>query len=631
MSRTAASRPGPILMLAVALAVFAGTFLVRFLTVEFSNDHFVHLSRGRQILLGEVPVRDFFDPGLFLQYYASAAALTLSGGTLLGEAILTTSAIALGATLTFVLAATLSASTTLGLAAAVATAATGPRLYSYPKVFLFVLALVCAHLYARKRTKAGLVILAAVTAMAFLFRHDHGVYIGLTLAGFFLLLDWGTPRRALSNAVRYGAITALFLMPFALFIEATTGLVAYVEGSAPQVIDLLTPRMVWPAFAIGRQEPSQRELRIHVRWTLETDDAARRDREARYGLTRPDEGEEHTWSYVLDNEAPDNIRALLSDPLVADTHGLDRVGMRIERPEQVNPPRVFTEGNARTLLYYVSLLLPLAGAAMLFAAAGRGRITREEAAVVGALVIVCAVIEVALVRGSPESRLPDVAAPMSALGAWVTARWIHRDSRAHAGRPKGRLAAAAIAWLVILWSCSTFGHAVASLEASGLVEGPGAVWQRIHDTSRSLRRRPIDAWAPEGSTGIRALTRYVHECTAPADRVLALHFLPELFFYSERGFAGGQVYLLIDWHSSVRDQRLTVARLSSERVPVVIVDVSTRDLVWAHFPVVADYVGEHYVQVAESTFGGDTEYSVLTDRRLTSSSTYERLGLPCYT
>jgi formate hydrogenlyase subunit 3/multisubunit Na+/H+ antiporter MnhD subunit len=56
------------------------------------------------------------------------------------------------------------------------------------------------------------------------------------------------------------------------------------------------------------------------------------------------------------------------------------------------------------LLSYVSLLLPLAGAAMLFAAAGRGRVTREEAAVVGALVIVCAVIEVALVRGSPESR-----------------------------------------------------------------------------------------------------------------------------------------------------------------------------------------------------------------------------------
>jgi hypothetical protein len=620
-------------MLAVALAVFAGTFLVRFLTVEFSNDHFVHLSRGRQILLGDVPDRDFFDPGLFLQYYASAAALTLSGGTLLGEAILTSSAIALGAALTFVLAATLSASTTLGLAAAVAAAATAPRLYSYPKVFLFVLALVCAHVYARTPSKGGLVTLAAVTVIAFLFRHDHGVYIGITLVGFFVLLDWDAPRRALSSAVRYAALTALFLMPFAIFIEATTGLVAYVEGSAPQVSDLVTPRIVWPTFDIGRQGPlpgsaPQREQRIHVRWTPEADDAARRERESRYGLTQPDEGEERTWSYVLADETPDNIRALMSDPLVADTHGLDRARLTIEKTRQLNPG-VFTEGNARALLYYVSLLLPLAGAAMLLAAASRGRVAREDIAVVGALVIVCAVIEVALVRGSPETRLPDVAAPMAALGAWVTARWI-RDGPTTGSRPKGRLAAAAIAWLVMLWSCSSFGHAVSSLEASGVFEGPRAVWQRINDTSRNLRLRPIDAWAPVGSTGLRALTRYVHECTAPDDRVLALHFLPELFFYSERGFAGGQVYLLIDWHSSVRDQRLTVARLARERVPVVIVDVSTRDRVWAHFPLVADYVSEHYVPVAESTFGGDTEYSVLADRRLTASGTHASLGLPCF-
>ena len=39
------------------LGVFAGTFLFRWLTVDFTNDHFVHLSRARQILLGDVPIR----------------------------------------------------------------------------------------------------------------------------------------------------------------------------------------------------------------------------------------------------------------------------------------------------------------------------------------------------------------------------------------------------------------------------------------------------------------------------------------------------------------------------------------------------------------------------------------------
>ena len=60
----------------------AVTFLLRFLSIEYTNDHFVHLSRGAQILYGDVPTRDFFDPGLVGQYYASAAAfrLTRSGG-----------------------------------------------------------------------------------------------------------------------------------------------------------------------------------------------------------------------------------------------------------------------------------------------------------------------------------------------------------------------------------------------------------------------------------------------------------------------------------------------------------------------------------------------------------------------
>ena len=70
-----ANRRGRIVMLCAATAVFVATFLFRFLTLEFMNDQFVHLTRGRQILLGDVPVRDFFDPGLLLQYYASAAAL----------------------------------------------------------------------------------------------------------------------------------------------------------------------------------------------------------------------------------------------------------------------------------------------------------------------------------------------------------------------------------------------------------------------------------------------------------------------------------------------------------------------------------------------------------------------------
>ena len=97
------------------LGVFAGTFLFRWLTVEFTNDHFVHLSRARQILLGDVPIRDFFDLGMFLQYYLSSAAQLVFGDNLFGEAILTISLVAFGTMLVFHLSARLSGSRWLAL------------------------------------------------------------------------------------------------------------------------------------------------------------------------------------------------------------------------------------------------------------------------------------------------------------------------------------------------------------------------------------------------------------------------------------------------------------------------------------------------------------------------------------
>ena len=209
-------------------------------------------------------MRDFFDPGLFLQYYASAAALMLSGGTLFGEAILTVSLIALGGALTFLMAARLSASLSLGLLAAVAAISIGPRLYGYPKVFLFVPALACGWRYVRDRSTRRLFVMALVTAVAFLFRHDHGVYIGISMTGLIVLLDWGAMPRALSTFGRYLAFTTLLLLPFGIFIQSTTGVVPYLRGSGPQMTELTTPVFVWPqicrrSLRTGRQpQPTAR-------------------------------------------------------------------------------------------------------------------------------------------------------------------------------------------------------------------------------------------------------------------------------------------------------------------------------------------------------------------------------------
>src|SRR5262249_6009822 len=86
---------------AAVTMVFIVTFLLRFQTAAFLNDHFTHLSRARQIVHGEWPIRDFFDPGQFLHYYLSAAAQIVFGYNLFGEALLTISFLSLGAALVY--------------------------------------------------------------------------------------------------------------------------------------------------------------------------------------------------------------------------------------------------------------------------------------------------------------------------------------------------------------------------------------------------------------------------------------------------------------------------------------------------------------------------------------------------
>jgi hypothetical protein len=132
----------------------------------------------------------------------------------------------------------------------------------------------------------------------------------------------------------------------------------------------------------------------------------------------------HTWSYELANNAPENIRALVGDPLVVDTNGVDRNASRIPteswgertmRRFHSFTRATLTQDNALAWLYYATLLMPVVGALLLFIGWRSSQITRDEVALVGSLVLLCGVIEVTLVRGSPDSRLSDVGADG---GAW---------------------------------------------------------------------------------------------------------------------------------------------------------------------------------------------------------------------
>ena len=623
-----------------AIVAVGGTFLFRFLTVEYTNDHFVHLSRGAQILYGDVPIRDFFDPGLTLQYYASAAALLWSGHNLFGETILTVGFIAAGAGLTFVAAARLSGSIWLALAATAMAVLSMPRLYNYPKVFFYVAAIVVAWRYASRPDRGRLSALAVVTVVAFLFRHDHGVYIGLATLALLAILHWQEPRRVVTAVAEYSSVTLLLMLPFLIFVQTTSGLLRYAGN-----VTALPFQFVWTPISIDINEPivslaPPSGPRVNVRWADRVDDDARRELERRYELVGPEHIEGLTWSYVPMHIDREHIGPLVDDPAVADTHGIDRPGhvLEFEPPwflklQRRVPlvrlrflPGVFSRGNAESFFYYVTFLLPVVGLALVAFLIWRERISRPEAAVVGMACVLCIIIVQTLVRGSPDSRLPDVASPISVVGAWVCATVLGFSVGGARIARRTHAALAAVVVMVTLWSVGTFAQVSTSLGNTQILSGPAGVWQRLGVVAERLKMRPIDNWARR-SSGIGALMRYAFECTSDTDRLVAAWFAPEVYFYTERAFAGGQVYLIQRWHNSPEDQRLTIERLERQRVPIVIEKDD-----WDYenyFPLVADYIHHRYrvVPIEGDIVSG---FRVLVDTRLTPAGVYEPLGAPCY-
>ena len=560
----------------MALA-FACTWLFRWVTVAFVNDHFTHLSRARQIVGGELPIRDFFDPGQFLHYYVSASAQVVFGDNLFGEAVLTITFIAVAAALACGLATRLSGSWVIGAAVTLLGVISSPRLYNYPKVFLYVAALGLGWRYARRPTRPGVGLLAAMTVLAFLFRYDHGFYIGFFMAVLLTLVHIWRPREWISALSLYAGVSLVLLLPFLAYVQWAAGLLPYARA------------VLIPARTIATSIDTRRTLLFEI--------------ERSHGLV----------------EVVSTSRVLDALPGQAFWRAIDR---RIPLFRTRLAPGVFSEHNALVWFYDVTVAIPFIALLLSAFAWWRGRIERAEGAAIAAIACLCLLISRTLLSDNPEARLADIALPIGVLGAWVTGRVL-------TGAARGlvlRRAVFASLFVATLWSIAlhsavvpTLGHALRSLE-----------WHPIATVSSRLRARPIDSWAPPGQgTGIVALGRYVWRCTAPSDRLLVGGaFAPEAYFYTGRLFAAGQVHFMPGWHATEPEQRRSLEWLSRQSVPIAL--IGPEPLFPLRFNLVAAHLDTRYVEVARSTFGGDVEWRVLADRSRTATGTDRLLGLPCY-
>jgi hypothetical protein len=628
----------PLMVWAIALAVFAGSFLLRMLEFAFHNDHFEFMAVGTEILHGAVPGIDFFDPSRPLQQYLTAAGL-LFGHQLLAEALFTVTVLSVGAAVVFLLGRELTGRTIPGLLGATFVVAMLPRLYSYPKIIIPAVGLLACWRYIVRPSSRQLIVLSVITAVAFYLRFDYGALFGCTVAVALGARHWSQWRDMVTAALRYGLVVILLCAPYVV-LQLTAGVLSSGPGSGrlthllrgDDVVSLAMPEI-----------PSERPLvwfrpagpLATVRFQPDVAGERRENLERAYSLRRVKVIDEHAWQYVLGDRSPETLRRLLADPSVAGVTNVDAQGRILREPPwsvvrrwlriPVLESPLLNEGTAAVWLYDLLFLTPLFAAACLVVRVARRRNREGEAAKVLAVITIGVLFNISQIRGNLDSRLPDVIVPAALLWVWMT--WVFVS--APRLRPL-RLGVAIVALLSVWLTVDAYAGSIRYLEASELFSTPGKVARRLATTVQSLRANPLDQFAPAGSRGVPTLTRYVNRCTRPNDALLVIGYQPEMYFYADRRIGGGNVSYRANLGAAPDQQATIVARLRRQSVPIVILPVNEMKEFEQTYPIVKRYVDERYELAMESGFGEGRLFRVLRDRRATASGVDAELGLPCF-
>lgn len=618
--------------LAAAIVVGWAAFAYRFLTPGFHNDHFEHLSMARQVLFGEWPGRDFFDPGRPLTVLLSAAAQWWPGPTLLSEALLTIGGLALGAAIVFWLVSGVTQSSTIGVLSACLVVLIAPRLYSYPKVLVFAVTLLALWTYVDRPSRARLAVLALTTVFAFLMRHDFGVYTGVT---FVATLLWLHRRAALTPVAAYVVIGAIAVSPYLGWLSHHDLLAG--PGASGAASLLGAAQVTWRPLRLdlsnGLMHLNPVLAQVVVRWIPGLDPAMRESLERRYGLTGAVVEGENTREYGLTDASRANVRALVNDPNVVDTGGIIRGAAVLDVPilerwaitlgfSRIVWGPFFTAYDAEAWLYYFFWIIALAALVLVWRLPPDRRVS--EGAKIGSVAVLGVLLNLFLIRGSLDSRLPDVVIPAAVAGGYVLWRWI--DRARNGSRPWRIVHAVGVAaCLLLFWAALTTYERSAS---PARLATAGFRVDQLRTAAGELSKRPIEARELPGSASVIYLTRYLHACTAPEDRVLLVAYEPQVFYFSERLFAGGMAFFHQRRFSSEPEQSMIVGRLQRERVPVVIIEEERLRMLQDDYAQVYGRVTRQYVAAARTTFGDDRRWRVLVDPKREPLST--RDGLPCY-
>jgi hypothetical protein len=639
--QTASTRRPSLLAASIIVALLA--FGYRYTSLNgFSNDHFVHLARAQAMLAGDLPIRDYTEEGVPLTVLLSAAAQLLFGQSLFAEAVLVVTSLSVAAGVTCWLTSRVTGSLLLGIGAALLQVLIYPRSYSHPKILLYSVFLLTAWWYLNAPGRRRLVVLAVWTAVSFLIRHDHGVYIGLGAAVVIAAAHWrdGIARMA-RHGLEYGILTAVCVAPYLAYVQYQQGLVSYfrtgvaISGSEssrtrfgrltfdpPPAGSWIAWRPMDPASFPG----------IRVRWKPDVDDARRGAIEDQIGLLAAEHAEDRTWKYRVEPPGQATLSQLVSRAEVEDTSGFDRTSLKLNDAPRPLPrieagPRLlglFSAHNVSVALFFAIWSLPFVTVLLAMRRGSAADVPTLPFTI--ALAALVAVSAAGLLRDSLSQRIPDMYGSLPMLIACAIAiGWAMRPAggigRAAAGGAIVAVAAGFVLGTLVL------GQAPSRFNQARILEGPRASWQRARTVYQQTREWPWSAQWPAGNGW--KVARYVHDCTSPDDRLLVTWSAPEMNVFSGRAFAGGETALLPVFRPPAEYEPSVVARLSRQSVPIVLVDPHGREAFERVYPAISAYLDQHFHKVGQFS-PDDRPIDVYVDRKRPRTGTDAEFGWPCF-